>query len=80
MATLRAIKPTMAQVHEKILDATHDPKKIPDALDAIKAFGIDAFFCAYSEYLDDIHPNLIRHFVFAAKLYHGSKQHWRRIT
>jgi hypothetical protein len=79
MATLKAIKPTVAQVHAKILDATHDPKKNSDAVDAIKAFGIDAFFCVYSEYLDDINPNLIRHFVFATKLYHSSKQHWRRV-
>jgi hypothetical protein len=73
MTARKEQRPTMEAVHTRILDATHDASKNADAIDAIKAYGIDDFFCEY-----DKHVQFKDHYIFAAKLYHGSKQHWRR--
>lgn len=83
---------TMEAVHAKVCAAFRDEAKKPDALDSIKEYGIDDFFMDYDRYmvsLDTSHYispdnaiinalNNARLYIFAAKLYHGSKQHWRR--
>jgi hypothetical protein len=84
MATLRAIKPTLAEVHEKIFQAFNnreDKQRASYAVDAIKFYGIDEFFCHYARFLTHNHVGDIGPvYIHAAELYHGSKQHWRRRT
>jgi hypothetical protein len=90
-------KPTLEDVHQKVrasLSAqvfrpAESKEKDAYAIDAIKAYGIDDFFCVYDRYLCGIaqpvnmggpYPDWQQFYIHAAKLYHGSKQHWRRRT
>jgi hypothetical protein len=78
-------KPALEDVHMKVrasMSIREDKERAANAVDAIKAYGIDDFFCIYAKYLNQDYTweEIARHYICAAELYHGSKQHWRRRT
>jgi hypothetical protein len=81
-------KPSLEDVHAKIALSKANPgdkERAAYAVDAIKLFGIDDFFCVYDDFLSKVvHAGTLYNngplYIYASKLYYGSKQHWRRRT
>lgn len=96
---VKAQKPSLEDVHQKVRASLSaqvfggsgriDKERAAYAVDAIKLYGIDDFFCEYGKWLVHVSqptnmpsaaPNWEAFYIHAAELYHGSKQHWRRRT